>query len=144
MSDKLKRLAVALEKAERHDEAAKVAELIREVNAAKSSESDVEISSWVEFLGWWTENRGQSLSYVFIDTYGEDSPEAKAVAQLIKESNDHEKNLHNFYLDLRRKAQSQGQPAATPAAPEAPAAEPMPEVEDMDDDLDLSDLDTEE
>jgi hypothetical protein len=116
-TDKLYKLAAALESSGCHDESAIVARLIREVNAAPSKDSDVEISSWPDFLGWWNNNRGQALSYIFIDTYGENSEEAQEVIKLIQESNALEEHLHKFYMKLRSKAQSQAVPGNSAAAP---------------------------
>lgn len=117
-TDKLYKLAAALEAADCHEESAVIARLIREVNAAPSKDSDVEISSWPDFLDWWNNNRGQALSYIFIDTYGEHSEEAQEVIKLIQESNALEEHLHSFYMKLRQKAQSQAVPGAAPAASE--------------------------
>jgi geranylgeranyl pyrophosphate synthase len=119
--DKLYKLAIALEAQEMHDESVKIGRLIREINAAPSKDSDVEISSWPDFLGWWNNNRGQALSYIFIDTYGENSEEAQEVIKLIQESNALEEHLHKFYMQLRQKAQQSAAPG--PAAPAAPAAD---------------------
>jgi hypothetical protein len=116
MIDKLQKLAIAFEAEGRHDESFKITALVRELNAANSKDSDIEISSWADFLGWWNNNRGQALSYVFIDTYGDSSEEAHEVTKLIQESNALEEHLHSFYMKLRRKAQQQAVPGAAPAA----------------------------
>lgn len=129
MKDKFLKLAVALEAEGYHEESGKIPSLIRELTAAASKDSDVEISSWPDFLGWWNNNRGQALSYIFIDTYGEDSEEAQEVQNLIQESNALEQHLHAFYMSLRKKAQSANAPAApAPAAPEVEDAE-LPDME---------------
>lgn len=127
---KLLKLAVELEDQGFHEYSAKIPQLIREINAAASKESEVEISSWPDFLGWWNSNRGQSLSYIFVDTYGEDSEEAQEVQKLIDESNALEQHLHAFYMSLRNKAvaQQQQQPGTTPAV-QAPEPAPAPEVD---------------
>jgi hypothetical protein len=131
--NKLLKLAVELEDKGFHEYSAKIPQLIREINAASSKESEVEISSWPDFLGWWNSNRGQSLSYIFIDTYGEDSEEAKEVQKLIDEANALEQHLHAFYMSLRNKAQAAqaAQNQAVPA-PAAPAPAPEPSIEDAD------------
>src|SRR5690606_13991911 len=121
--------AIQLESAGLHAEATKIPKIIREINAASSKDSDLEISSWPDFLGWWNNNRGQALSYIFIDTYGEGSEEAKEVQKLIQESNALEEHLHGFYMRLRKKAQGE---AATPApAPVTPEVEGDEDLEDL-------------
>lgn len=126
MIDKLLKLAVAFEAKDLHEESVKIAALIREINAANSKDSDVEISSWPDFLNWWNNNRGQALSYIFIDTYGDNSEEAQEVIKLIQESNALEEHLHGFYMKLRRKAQQQAVPGAT-----APAGGQADQMDDL-------------
>ena len=131
MTEKLLKLAIALEAKGYHAESAKIPQLIREINAASNKDSDVEISSWPDFLGWWNNNRGQALSYIFIDTYGDDSEEAHEVQKLIQESNALEQHLHSFYMSLRKKAQAPAAGAPAAPAPEAPAADS--ELSDLED-----------
>lgn len=130
MTEKLLKLAIALEAKGYHTESGKIPQLIREINAASNKDSDVEISSWPDFLGWWNNNRGQALSYIFIDTYGDDSEEAHEVQKLIQESNALEQHLHTFYMSLRKKAQAPAAGAPMPA-PEAPS--PDSDVSDLED-----------
>lgn len=139
MIDKLYKLAQRFEAQELHEESAQVAKIIREINAASSKDSDVEISSWPDFLGWWNNNRGQALSYIFIDTYGEHSEEAQEVAKLIEESNQLESHLHDFYMQLRKKAQQAAAPSPAAVAPAAPVEDSSDDLEDMtaDDSLDI-------
>jgi hypothetical protein len=132
MKEKLLKLAGLLEAQGFYEESGKIPGLIRELTAAASKDSDVEISSWPDFLGWWNNNRGQSLSYIFIDTYGEDSEEAQEVQQLIQESNALEQHLHAFYMSLRKKAQATNAPASPAPAPTAPAVEDDVEMTDSD------------
>ena len=130
MISKLLKLAVALEEQGFYEHSEKIPQLNREINAANSKESEVEISSWADFLGWWNSNRGQALSFIFIDTYGEDSEEAQEVQKLIEEANALEQHLHSFYMSLRKKAQAAQQaPAAAPAP--APVVDDLSEMDDL-------------
>jgi len=145
-------------------EAFRFVQLIREANIASTfsqkileaapKESEVEITSWPDFLSWFQTNRGQNLVYVFIDTYGAESPEAQQIASLVEESNKHESALHQFYMDLRNKAkaasepQQQQQVVPPPAQVVEPTAEPVADEEedesDTDTDIDLDSVGDEE
>jgi len=87
----------------------RVSRVLREINAAPAKAEGIEITDWNSFLTWWGNNRGQNLKYIFIDTFGSDSDEAKKVTDLLKEADRHEANLHAFYMFLRNKAKQQKQ-----------------------------------
>lgn len=108
-----------------HDLSYRIPNIIREINAAPTQETGVEISDWNSFLKWWGENRGQGLKYVFVDTFGEGSEEVRQVEELVDEAEQHEQALHDFYMLLRAKAHEQQNPVASepelhpePGAPE--------------------------
>lgn len=109
--NKLKKLGLLLEQAELFNLSVKIPRLIREINAAPTRETGVEISDWGSFLDWWGKNRSQGLVYVFTDAFGEGSEEVQQVKELIDEAEEHERKLNDFYMMLRRKAQEQNAPA---------------------------------
>lgn len=137
---KVVKLAETCEKKGFDDESFELVRLARELNVtAAPKDSDVEIASWPDFLTWFQSNRGQALTYVFIDTYGEESQEAQQIKQLVDEANAHEAALHEFYMNLRNKSrEATPPPVAAPPPPvepaaEAPAAEePAAEEEELD------------
>ncbi len=149
---KISKLAVELEARGFDAESFKLAQVARDITAAPVKESDVEVTSWLDFLNWFNSNRGQALAYIFVDTYGENSPEAQTIAQLLEESNKLEADLHAFYMTLRNKAMQPagGQVVAPPAAqavdtpPPAPADQAAPAADTDLDDLDLESTGDEE
>lgn len=68
---------------------------------AANKSDQIEIESWPDFLNWWNNNRGQNLTYIFIDTYGANSDQVKMVKKLVNAAERHEKELHEFYSKLR-------------------------------------------
>lgn len=77
----------------------------RKLHAAKGDQ--IEIESWPDFLNWWNNNRGQNLTYIFIDTYGANSEQVKMVKKLVNSAEKHERELHEFYMKLRDMASQQ-------------------------------------
>jgi len=116
IKEKLLRLASESEKRGFDDISSKIASILRETRAhglllrlaAKSDQ--IEIDSWPDFLSWWNNNRGQNLSYIFVDTYGANSEQVKLVKRLVKDADKHEKDLHEFYMKLRDLASSNNLP----------------------------------
>jgi hypothetical protein len=102
-----KLLKLGMELENNKDYSLRISKVLREINAAPAKADGIEISSWQDFLTWWGNNRGQNLKYIFIDTFGGDSEEAKKVSELLKEADKHEANLHAFYMFLRNKAKQQ-------------------------------------
>jgi len=141
---KLLKLGVILEEKGKEDLSLRLSRVVREINAAPAKSEGIEISNWGDFLSWWGNNRGQNLKFIFIDTFGENSDEAKKVSELLAEADTHEANLHSFYMFLRNKAkkqksllkQQQGGAKLETGEEELELkpeenAEPEPEVEDL-------------
>tara|TARA_R100000656_G_scaffold104176_1_gene76183 strand:+ start:223316 stop:223801 length:486 start_codon:yes stop_codon:yes gene_type:complete len=97
------------------DVSTRLASLQREINCNRSVTAakgdQIEIESWPDFLNWWNNNRGQNLTYIFMDTYGGDSEQVTMVKKLVRDAEKHEKDLHEFYLRLRDLASQQTQQA---------------------------------
>jgi len=118
IKEKLLLLATEAERRGLDNVSADIASLFREASAhslrlriaAKSDQ--IEIDSWPDFLGWWNNNRGQNLSYIFVDTYGPNSEQVRLVKKLVKDAEKHEKDLHEFYMKLRDLASSNNLPGA--------------------------------
>ena len=116
VKEKLLLLATEAERRGMDNISAGIASLLREASAhdlrlriaAKSDQ--IEIDSWPDFLGWWNNNRGQNLSYIFVDTYGPNSEQVRLVKKLVKDAEKHEKDLHEFYMKLRDLASSNNLP----------------------------------
>lgn len=107
LHSKLLKLGTILENGGKNDLSLRISKVVREINAAPAKAEGIEITDWNSFLTWWGNNRGQNLKYIFIDTFGADSDEAKKVSDLLKEADRHEANLHSFYMFLRNKAKQQ-------------------------------------
>lgn len=130
----LRRLARLAETRNLDSVSAKLAAAMREVTAASSKDSQIEIESWPDFLNWWNNNRGQNLIYIFQDTYGNDAEQVTMVRKLVRDSEKHEKDLHDFYMRLRDMATNnqQGEAEETNAAPAVPAEPAEPAADDLD------------
>lgn len=100
----------------------------RKLHAAKGDQ--IEIESWPDFLNWWNNNRGQNLTYIFIDTYGANSEQVKMVKKLVNSAEKHERELHQFYMKLRDMASQRMDAEGGSDGPEAGDGPDMPEVGD--------------
>lgn len=124
---KLMRLAALAERRGLDDTSVAIAKVIREIRAGvarlAAKDSNIEVESWPDFLNWWNNNRGQNLTYIFMDQYGADSEQVRLVKKLVRAAEQHEKDLHEFYLKLRELASQKMD--VDPAAEGAPDAEAM-------------------
>ena len=110
---RLSRLAVEAEARNLDGISYKVHAAMREARCAAARQrlaakgDQIEIESWPDFLNWWNNNRGQNLTYIFIDTYGANSEQVKMVKKLVNSAEKHERELHQFYMKLRDMASQQ-------------------------------------
>lgn len=140
----LQKLGELFESRGLHDLSYRIPHVIREINAAPTQETGVEISDWNSFLKWWGENRGQGLKYVFVDTFGEGSEEVQKVEELVDQAEQHEKALHDFYMMLRAKAQQQQTPVSEPELKPEPGAPEENEEEELEESEEESEEDNDE
>lgn len=104
---KLAKLARAVESRNLDEVSYQIGIAMREAQASATYKlvaakgDQIEIESWPDFLNWWNNNRGQNLTYIFIDTYGANSEQVRLVKKLVSAAEKHERDLHGFYTKLR-------------------------------------------